>query len=535
MLPSMKYADKITKSQQVKFGGLDRTVGAKDGSLYAMRNLTGDHAPVLASRAQRVWCALLEKPGGLFSWEGLCWVSGTKFYFKGEEKGEVSEGEKQFASLGAYIVIFPDKCWYNVDTGEFGSMESRWDGVELTFQDGEYKGSPAAANTVYCVGVDWSSYFRAGDAVTISGCRINPGNNKTAIIREIDGSRMHFDENAFTLDENGDDYDEGGDIRIERRVPDLKFLCENENRLWGCTDTTIFACKRGDIFNWYVSDMLEDDSYQVDTGSAGVFTGCISYRGYPTFFKEDHIYKIYGSVRSNFEVLGSASLGLAKGSHNSLAIAGETLFYLGRNGVMAYTGGIPQPMGAAFGTMRFRDAVAGSDGLKYYVSMQDESGAWGLYVYDTQTGLWHQEDETQAMGFARCDGELYMLDEQGKLWIVGDPQTSPEGSVLEGDVEWMAEFSDFTDDSPNHKGLSKLQIRVELDPGATLQVWLQFDSDGIWHQVRKTMGEGKKRSYYLPIVPRRTDHYRLKLTGTGGCRIFSLTREFYVGSELCRK
>lgn len=59
--------------------------------------------------------------------------------------------------------------------------------------------------------------------------------------------------------------------------------------------------------------------------------------------------------------MGSATLGLAAGCNKSLAVAGEVLFYLSRSGVMAYTGGIPQPMGAAFGTKRFKNAVAGSD------------------------------------------------------------------------------------------------------------------------------------------------------------------------------
>ena len=46
------------------------------------------------------------------------------------------------------------------------------------------------------------------------------------------------------------------------------------------------------------------------------------------------------------------------------------------------------------------------------------------------------------------------------------------------------------------------------------------------------MQEGEKRSYYLPIIPRRGDHYRMKIVGKGGCRIYSLVREYYSGSEL---
>lgn len=530
-LPSMKYADGIVKSQQIKFGGLNRSVGAGDGELRDMRNMTGDHYPLLATRAPRLRYRQLAQPGGLFCWDGLCWVDGTEFYFKGEKKGTVTAGEKTFASLGAYIVIFPDKCYYNGDTGEFGSLEAAWTGNALTFGDGVLYGETATANCISTAGVRWEDYFHAGDAVTIEGCTAQTGNNLSIIIRAMDGDKLYFYENSFTLPD-GTAYTESGELSIRRSVPELKYLCENENRLWGCTDTTIYASKLGDIFNWNVYDGLDTDSYTVDTGSAGVFTGCVSYLGYPTFFKEEHIYKVYGSIPSNFEVMGSATLGLADGAHGSLAVAGEVLFYLSRNGVMAYTGGIPQSMGAAFGTERFRDAVGGSDGLKYYISMKDESGAWGLYVYDTQTGLWHKEDETHATHFARWAGNLYMLTEQGELLLTGNAQDPPGEAVEEEPFEWFAEFSDFTEEDPNKKGVCKIQIRLELEAGASVQVWMMADSDGQWRKVSSALGEGAKRSYYLPIVPRRADHYRLKLTGTGGCRIYSLVREYYSGSEL---
>lgn len=538
-LPNMKYADRITKKKQVDFGGLNLTAGAGDGELRDMRNLTSDHYPLLATRAARLKCRDLNKAGGAFSWDGLCWVENGKFYFRGEQKGTVSEGIKTFASMGAYIIILPDKCYYNVDTDAFGSMEAKWNGTYLVFRDGKLYGEEAKANAIQAAGVNWTDYFKQGDAVTISGCVEHPENNKTVVIREIDGDKLYFYENTFTIPEKemeeGYGYAENTQMKVERTVPDLKYMCQNENRLWGCTDTTIYASKLGDIFNWNVYDGLDTDAYAVDTGSAGAFTGCISYGGYPTFFKEDHIYKVYGSVPSNFEVLGSATLGLAEGCGDSLAIAGETLFYLGRNGIMAYTGGIPQPMGAVFGTKRFRSAVGGSDGLKYYVSMQDDAGAWGLYVYDTQTGLWHKEDEVHITHFTRWAGNLYLLTETGELWITGNANNPPADTAAEGLIEWFAEFSDFTEDDPNKKGLSKIQIRLELDDGAEVKVFVMYDSDGKWVQAGHAISEGVKRSYYLPVIPRRSDHYRLKLTGTGGCRVHSLVRETYSGSELRSK
>jgi len=175
--------------------------------------------------------------------------------------------------------------------------------------------------------------------------------------------------------------------------------------------------------------------------------------------------------------------------------------------------------------------VGGSDGLRYYVSLYDAE-KWRLAVYDPNGGMWHLEDDVQAARFAVWEGNLYLLTADGQLWITGNILQPPEGAETEGEVDWFAEFADFTDDSPNKKGVSKLQVRLELDEGAQVRAYLQFDSDSVWHQVSAVSGEGVKRSYYLPIIPRRCDHYRLRLEGTGGCRIYSLTVERYKGSEL---
>ena len=526
----MAYGEGISKGGQTRFGGLDHNLGAGDGTIWDMRNLTGDYYPLLATRRKRRLYRTLGTPYGMFSWDGLAWVDGTTFYYKGTAKGTVEASRKRFAALGAYIVVLPDKKYFNTLTGEFGTLESRWSGSSMTFTNGKLFEEAAEANCIQASGVNWGAYFRKGDAVTISGCTKHPENNKTPVIREIDGDKMYFYEYVFKLDgsEGTTPYTETGSLKVERTVPDLLYLCENENRLWGCDGTTIYASKLGDIFNWNVYEGLATDSYAVDTGSAGTFTGCISFLGYPIFFKEDHIYKVYGSRPDNYEIMSSATLGVAKGGDRSLAIAGEMLFYLSSAGYMAYSGGIPQPVGSAFGMQKHKKAVGGSDGLKYYVSAENAVGVKRLYVYDTQKRMWHIEDETAAMDFCRWGGTTYLLAENGKIWTVD----RDEGENEEEDFDWFAEFGDITDDDPNKKGVSKFQIRLELEDGASCQLKVRFDSVGDWIPAGEKLTADVKRSYYLAIVPHRADHYRLRLEGHGGCRVYSIARERYSGSEL---
>lgn len=525
-LPEMSYSDGIRKHTQVEFKGYNHQIGAGDGELYDMENLTGDFYPVLSPRRKRYKIAQLTKPNGFYTHDGLYWVDGTGFYENGELRGEVTDGKKRFASLGAYIVILPDKRYYNRLAQEFGDIEAEWTGSAV-IQDGTYAEEKAEANTIYAEGVDWGSLFRVGDGVEISGCTAHEENNTPIIIREIDGDYLRFYENSFTIGESGDREEA---LTVRRAMPDMDFLCENENRLWGCREDTIYSSKQGDIFNWNAFDGTAKDSYAVNVGSAGDFSACCSYLGYPIFFKEDHIYKVYGDKPSNFQVMSSASLGVDVSGGNSPAVAGEVLFYLSRAGIVAYSGGIPQNISAPFGDQRFRNAVGGSDGVKYYVSMEDVSGKWHIFVYDTLRGLWYREDGREIVNFG-WNGELYFLDKDGTLWLGGNARVVPEGAEAEEAVESLAEFGDFVEGNPNKKGVSKLQVRVELMENASVTIEMQFDRDGCWREVQ-TLTATRKRSYYLPIIPRRTDNFKIRIRGIGDWKLYSLVRESYSGSEM---
>lgn len=533
-LPKMRHEDGIRKQQTVSFGGLNHTLGARDGEIWAMKNMTSDHYPVLASRPPRYLVGKNTYPKGIYAHDGCFWAAGyyPEFIREDEDTGyyrlfEVTGAEKVFASLGAYIIILPDKIAYNRLTGEHEYIERTWTG-SVTIQDGTYAGEEAKANTIYVQGANWTKFFRVGDAVTISGCTIHTDNNYTPIIREIDGDYLRFYENTFVINEGGD---KEPWIMIQRTMPDMDFLIENENRLWGCKGDTIYASKLGDPFNWNVFDGLATDSYAVNVGSTGDFTAAFSYLGYPCFFKEEYIYKVYGYKPSNFQVMSSASLGVETGSHHSLAIAGEILFYLSRAGVVAYSGGIPQTISGPLGTQRYRNGVAGSDGRKYYISMQDQEDNWHLFVYDTEQKIWVQEDDSHALRFA-WNGGLYLqeADPAGKVWLCGNPREIPAGATVEEPVESIVEFADFVEYSPSKKGVNKVQIRMETGKEASVIIQIQYDSDGVWHTVR-TVAPGTKRSEVLPILPRRCDHYRLRFEGKGQWYLYALTREFYTGSD----
>ena len=85
------------------------------------------------------------------------------------------------------------------------------------------------------------------------------------------------------------------------------------------------------------------------------------------------------------------------------------------------------------------------------------------------------------------------------------------------------------DSTMNRKGVSSLQMRVAMDEGAEVKVYIQYDSDGQWRLV-KTLKATKKQSFSFPVKLRRCDHYRLKIEGAGFWQLYGMAKEFYIGS-----
>ena len=367
---------------------------------------------------------------------------------------------------------------------------------------------------------EFSEYFTEGDAIEISGCTSHEENNGGHIIRSISGRTLTFNSDIFS-----GTGEEGGTVSLARNVPDLTCICECDNRIWGAEGTTIYASALGDPKNFYLYDGLSTDAYSVAVGTDGEFTGCIAYSSTVLFWKEDCVHKVIGSTPSTYEIYTYTVPGVQAGSEKSLVVINETLFYKGRNGVYAYTGGTPELISENFGTRRFSNAAAGSDGERYYISMQGEGDAWELYVFDALRGVWLREDDTHALDFAQLDGALYYLDaDTGKVMICGRDYEE------EGRLDWSATLCQMDETTHGRKIYSKLYLRAQMEQGSWLKV--EISADGApFRQVFLTHNERAKTAQ-IPILPTRCDNFRIRLSGRGVCLFKSLVREYSVGSEV---
>lgn len=369
---------------------------------------------------------------------------------------------------------------------------------------------------------DLEGIFFPGDRVSVSGC-VNQADNDRDFLRveSVAGRTVTFamPEGALFTPAV-----ETASVKLWREVPDLDFICESGNRLFGVNNAqrTLYASALGDPNNFYIYDGLSTDSFQLPLGADGDVTGCVAYSGSVLFWQEDCLHKLMGSRPSAFEVRTYQIAGLQKGSEKSMVIANETLYYKGRDGVYAYSGSTPKLVSAPLGDVAYEGAVAGSDGRRYYISMKrTDTEGWELLSYDIRLGLWLREDDTRAVGFARSEGTLYLLNETG-LCALG------QGADDEGEpIAWEATFAPFYEDTLRRKRPSGLLLRFELETGAWAEVELARDG-GVFHTLC-TLKASDGPTAVVPIRPGRCDSYRLRLKGEGRCVLRSMERVFSLG------
>lgn len=590
-----------------RFGGLDRRELIDDGAFAAMENLSPRRSPCMSVRERRALIGSFADPiVGLLGKEQLCVVTASaaglsKFYYAGEEVEEVSSllltssGERSLVSMGANVVIFPDKVMYNTVTGEAKPLEAEitvageaLENLSLTLctEDGTsfsgvLESSDAAAepeNGSYWLDISGSSpvlkvwsasegaylsvattfvkiehpaletadggaLFKQYDTVEISGMDDPQFNTALTVwsagagwivVTGIITSVSPLD--GAVADEITRSYTSSGSVTFARRVPELDFVVECDNRLWGCRYggeiNELRACKLGDPTNWECYMGLASDSYAVSLGSDGVFTGAAVHDGTVIFFKENYIHKVFGSKPSNYQTVTVEGRGIRRGCHRSAAIVNEVLYYVSKTGPVAYTGGEPADIGAPLGRERFTDAVGGALNGRYYVCMTGRNGSErSLYSFDPELGQWFREDGADIRLLTSLKSDLIAAGD-GELVLLNGESGEPGLDIIarEKPVEWYAETGDIGLMSPDEKYYSFLQLRFEAEAGARIRVEFMFDSDGHWVE-RYRFTAGQRRAVTLPFVTPRCDHFRIRLSGTGDATMFSLSKYYEAGGD----
>ena len=612
----LPYLNEIPQSREMisTFLGYNHNLRIGDGEFYDMKNLTSSDFPVLSPRQRRGIYAVPEKPNGLIAKEKLCYVDG-RYIVIGDQKIDLNltDGEKNLVSMGAYILIFPDQKYINtVDTKDSGSMER-----ETVISGVDIYPTYSLGINVYLTDKDFNRLNEDnGYTVFFSTGSIYPDNTPTDIsfkdgktiwvntsttpwkilcyhstinalfywgsfeyhveINSLYGTIPNFPTGATIRLEDGEyagiSNDETGiselygtfeiakstnkslylkcltgswainatearatSFKTYEQIPIMDYVIESNNRLWGCRYgldnqgnmvNEIRASALGDFKSWYCFEGVSTDSYVVSVGSDGPFTGAVTYLGCPTFFKENHVHKVYGNYPANYQVQATALRGVQPGSHKSLTIMNEVLYYKSRNAICAYEGSLPVEISLPLGEESYHTASGGFLGNKYYISMCDSKGLWHLFVYDSTKKLWHREDDAQATNFCNHGGDMYFIDYADNQIKSVKGTGVPEPSR----VKWEAVTGIMGVDSPDKKYISRLDVRMSLEAGSRVSFFIEYDSCGAFSHLF-TMDGINLRTFSIPIRPKRCDHMRLKIIGEGEAKIFSICKTIEEGSE----
>lgn len=333
-----------------------------------------------------------------------------------------------------------------------------------------------------------------------------------------------------------------GSMTISKLMPESDFdkCIEVNNRLWTCSskNNEIYACKQGDCTNWQAySDGISTDSYAMTVGCEGDFTGIARQNDSVIFFKENWVLKIYGTKPSNYTLATYNVLGVQKGSAKSVIWINGVLYYLSTKGVCRYSpGSQPEIISEeAFGNVKYRNGVAGRHNNNYYISAQNDSGEYELFVFDMQTGLWHREDNTQMLSAVTYNNTMYYIDgNTGYIMCPDDSNNLISGDSefeREGEFDWSCETSDLYNSDFNAKYISRVSIGVKCEKNTEIKVYAQFEEGGGFRELR-TIRYDRKKPQMIPVAVRRSDYLRLRLEGKGQCNIYGISIEYAQGSRV---
>jgi len=565
LLPRINLPANPAAKSIIEFLGYNAMEVNSDGEMREMENLSSDKYPRLSPRPMRkkiqphIVESLISRMGVLAAIRNIDGV--YHFYYDNMERGNEilalnNSTPKHMVSINNKIVIFPDKVWYDIKTQATGAIVVAYQTpstnaptitygkflntadatnvydfirIENTLAHADFKAAIQNLKDLNTFRVEFSStinfeakcdkvLYWEDSTKAYAELRFAPS-TFTQFILDLPALPTGNVRQLLSTDSTKSMYH--AYVKIDRRCPDLDFVIEKNNRLWGCcaADQTIYACRLGDPETWFQYQALADDSYAVSVASDGEFTGIGKTSTHICLFKDGCIHRVWGTLPSNFQLDTMEAYSVQEGSWDSVAVVNDVAFYKSHLGIMAYDGYKPVLISTNFGNHIYRNAVGGTDGIKYYVSMQDEKDVWHLFAFDIQKKLWHREDNTRVKQFCFHGNEMLFASSDGIM-------TMHEA----GDIpfNWLAVFGDFYERIENKKIYSKFLMRCTMEAGSSLAVYMMYDG-GEWQPTYYKSFKSDS-VIQIPIIPRRCDKLRIKIVGEGMGVIETFVREYTVGS-----
>ena len=349
--------------------------------------------------------------------------------------------------------------------------------------------------------------------------------------------------NGNYIKDGGTEY--GWKVSIPPAVPNLKHVTVHLSRVFGVDDDRVYASGYNDYANWNldtVDEYNEANAWcspsQSNTKAGGKFTGITTFQNHVICFKHDFMHEIY-NTKNPFRIQDIYAEGAI--DNRTIQDVDGKLIFVSEDDVKVYTGSNPRIIGYKLNMPQYDYAVSGTDNRNYYLYCEDDNGIRHLYVYDTLTDMWSEQDIDQmVISFAHNKNGMYMLCEDGCVYRM-DTNNYDEQT-------WSFETDLVTNKTVDIKHIKKLQMYVEHkeyteEKPVYMQVYILYDDevfDKLSDDEKKkrlvydTQSRNRSGKYPIRVKPRKTANYGFKLhvEGKGYVKLYELEIFVEQGGDL---
>lgn len=466
----------------------------------------------------------------------------------------LSAGDKTLVNIGAYIVILPD--WSLINTADTENPVTMAKGAVLTgdlleYNQNQTKPTVSIYKLFY---VDapttevTASGLAVGDSVKLSWTYGKRKMSKQLTINNI-GIESYTGSGMTSIGFDTSDmpntmwfYTEGRAMdqfrvpritgaTIQRVMPDLDYVVEYNNRLWGCSSKNheIYCSKLGEPLVWGAYSGISTDSWAATVGTDGDFTGACVFNGCVLFFKEDCVHSVYGTKASNFTITTYTVRGVQKGSAKSLCISEGLLYYKAPEGIFTFNGSASSRFDGKLCVDRDSRTACGTADDRYIVMAMSDGT---VFYYDKLHSVWYNRTLPNVISMHNFSGSLYAITKDSnramqKVMLTTDvgmsgrmTETAFEavtGELCRGELTSTSSYSR----KAMHTVIKKLTMSLEEwhQQGVSsvqFTVSVQYDG-GDWQTVYSYDGTAEEADNnvvtLIPTIPMRCQRLRIKISG----------------------